>query len=272
MPFPTALDTGSSLPNPTTSSKTNSPSHAALHSAENVAIIATETKLGIGSSTPVANTLLFGTGAGTSAWTALTSAQLAATLSDETGTGSAVFATTPTLVTPKMDTINESTPTNGVTIDGLNIKDNALNTNNSVVTANITNGAVTANKLGTGATVATVLTSETTTSTSYVDLTTVTDTVTVTVGANGLLWVSIYCGMNNSGANYSGMSFTLSGANTQAASDTFAIAFNGSTIMRYGATFPLTGLNAGSTTVKAKYDVSAGTGTFVNRRISALPL
>lgn len=41
------------------------------------------------------------------------------------------------------DTINENTAANGVTIDGLNIKDSKLNTNNSVVTANITDDAVT---------------------------------------------------------------------------------------------------------------------------------
>lgn len=63
-----------------------------------------------------------------------------------TGTGNMVRATTPTLVTPKVDTINESTSANGVTVDGLNIKDGKLNTNNSVVTSNITNQAVDVNK------------------------------------------------------------------------------------------------------------------------------
>jgi hypothetical protein len=145
--FPTALDTSTQLPNPAAGNNTNSPSHSSLHGNENGAIIALETKVGIGATTPAANTLLFGTGAGTSSWTALTSAQLAATLSDETGTGSVVFANTPTLITPKVDTINENTPANGVTIDGLNIKDNKLNTNNSVVTANITDANVTNPKL-----------------------------------------------------------------------------------------------------------------------------
>src|SRR3990167_5658565 len=44
--------------------------------------------------------------------------------------------TTPTLTTPKVDTINEETSANGVTVDGLNIKDGALTTANSVITAN----------------------------------------------------------------------------------------------------------------------------------------
>lgn len=46
----------------------------------------------------------------------------------------------PTLNT---DTVNEFTSGNGVTIDGLNIKDSKLNTNNSVVTANVTDAAIT---------------------------------------------------------------------------------------------------------------------------------
>lgn len=49
-----------------------------------------------------------------------------------------------------VDAIGEHTVANGVTIDGLNIKDGALNTNNSVVTSNITDSAVTPAKLLTG--------------------------------------------------------------------------------------------------------------------------
>lgn len=45
------------------------------------------------------------------------------------------------------NTINENTAANGVTIDGLNIKDSKLNTNDSVVTANITDAAVTSAKI-----------------------------------------------------------------------------------------------------------------------------
>lgn len=48
---------------------------------------------------------------------------------------------------PKVDTISENTAANGVTIDGLNIKDNKLNTNDSVVTTNITDANVTSAKL-----------------------------------------------------------------------------------------------------------------------------
>lgn len=125
--FPGSLDDAVSLPNPTAVSKTNNPSHASQHANENDAIKAIEAKVGTGATTPSANTLLRGTGSGTSEWSAITSAQLAATISDETGTGSAVFANTPTLSTPKMDVINEATAAAGVTIDGVLLKDNKMN-------------------------------------------------------------------------------------------------------------------------------------------------
>jgi len=49
-----------------------------------------------------------------------------------------------------VDSISEFTSGNGVTVAGLNIKSGKLNSNNSVVTANITDGAVTPNKLQSG--------------------------------------------------------------------------------------------------------------------------
>lgn len=54
--------------------------------------------------------------------------------------------------TISVDAIAEFTAANGVTVDGMNIKDGKLNTNNSVVTSNITDAAVTPAKLiaGTG--------------------------------------------------------------------------------------------------------------------------
>jgi len=59
---------------------------------------------------------------------------------------------TPTINNPSLNTdaINEFTAANGVNIDGLSIKDSKLNTNDSVVTANITNSAVTYAKVATG--------------------------------------------------------------------------------------------------------------------------
>lgn len=274
--FPASLDTVTQLPNPAVGNNTNSPSHASLHGNENGAIIAIEGKVGIGATTPAANQLLFGTGTGTSAWQGLTSAQLASILSDETGSGSAVFATTPTLVTPKVDTINENTPGNGTTIGGVNIKSGALNTNNSVVTANITNGAVTANKLATGAATAYVATAESLNTTGYTDLTTITDSVTVTIGANGLALVALasYC-INTTSATIAYAGFAMSGTNTLAASDKYAMyyqSFANSAFHKMGITFLMTGLSAGSTTFKMKYKASGNFSTWQDRMISVVPL
>ncbi len=57
--------------------------------------------------------------------------------------------TTPVINNPtiNVDTISEFTGANGVTVDGLNMKDGKLNTNNSVVTTNITNDNITFIKL-----------------------------------------------------------------------------------------------------------------------------
>jgi hypothetical protein len=151
--FPASLDTSVSLPNPTGTNTQNNPDHAGLHTAENAAIIAAETKLGTGASVPAANTLLVGTGAGASAWSQLTSAQLAAILSDETGSGAAVFANTPVLITPKVDTINENTVGNGVTVGGVNLKSGAISTANSVPTVALQSNAVTSDKVAPGAVV-----------------------------------------------------------------------------------------------------------------------
>lgn len=85
---------------PTAGNTLNSPDHAQLHQSHNAEDVAIETKLGTGSSTPTANTLLKGTGTGTSAWGTLTSAVLAATVTDETGSGALVFGTAPTISAP----------------------------------------------------------------------------------------------------------------------------------------------------------------------------
>lgn len=98
--FPTSQDDSSTLPNPIAGNFTTAPDHAVLHSTENDAIKALEAKLGTGASTSTNNTFLIGNGTGTSAWSNLTSAQLAARVSDETGSGSLVFGTSPVITTP----------------------------------------------------------------------------------------------------------------------------------------------------------------------------
>lgn len=151
--FPTSLDT---LTNPSSGQFLNSPSHSSQHADANDAIEALEAKVGIGASTPTANNFLVGTGAGTSAWSktvpagAVVGTTDSQTLTNKTLTSPTI--NTPTIVNPTLqtDSISEYTGANGVTVDGMNIKDGKLNTNSSVVTANITDGAVTEPKVDNG--------------------------------------------------------------------------------------------------------------------------
>jgi hypothetical protein len=69
-----------------------------------------------------------------SAFAATTSAQLRGVISDETGTGSLVFATSPTLVTP---TINTSLVAGGASIDLLNTTATTVNAFGAATTLNI---------------------------------------------------------------------------------------------------------------------------------------
>jgi hypothetical protein len=119
-----------------------------------------------------------------------------------------------------------------------------------------------------------VSTSQSTTNTSYVDLTTAGPAVTVTTGTSAL--VAIYGGMQNSAATANvWMSFAVSGATTLAASDNTALGYDSPTAastVYHGAIHLVGGLTAGSNTFTAKYRVSAGTGTFNQRRLLVVPL
>lgn len=152
---------------------------------------------------------------------------------------------------------------------------------NSVDTAAIEDEAVTGDKIdfttmpSAGAGRSYVSTSQTTTSTSFVGLTTA-QAVTVTVGDSGALLVGISAeAVNNTAHTQSKISFALSGANTSSSDGTRYIYYQAYANNAGGAiagTFLLTGLTPGSTTATLQFSVTAGTGTFSNRTISALPL
>lgn len=121
--------------------------------------------------------------------------------------------------------------------------------------------------------VAKVATSQNTTSTSYTDLATSGPAVTLTTGTKAL--VIITCASANSDINRTCyMSYAVSGATTIAASDSVAaVNQNGgqTATMRYSAVSVPT-LTAGSNTFTAKYQVNAGTGSFVDREIFVINL
>lgn len=64
------------------------------------------------------------------------------TLTNKTFTSPVITGGSITNTTIAVDAISEYTPANGVTIDGLNVKDGKLNTANSVVTSNYTDGSI----------------------------------------------------------------------------------------------------------------------------------
>jgi hypothetical protein len=122
-----------------------------------------------------------------------------------------------------------------------------------------------------------VTTSETTTSATYVDLATSGPAVTLAAPPSGIIMVIVGCLGVNSTTNAQGlMSYATSGGATVAASDTnaawnkAATATNAETSEK---TTVITGLTAGTSyTFTAKYRTGAGTHTFLNRRIIAIPL
>lgn len=114
MSYPTSID---SIPQPTATSATNNPSASGVSVAQTTAIVALETKLGIGASTPATGDVLTSTANGTSTWATPsanvsnsgtpTSGQIAQWTSATvikglatTGTGDAVLATSPAITTP----------------------------------------------------------------------------------------------------------------------------------------------------------------------------
>ncbi len=126
--YPGALDT---LTNPTSSDTLNSPSHSAQHANSNDAIEAIEAKLGTGSSTATNNTVLRGTGSGSSAFAqAVLTTDVTGTLpvanggtgvTASTGTVAVVLSTSPTLVSPILGTPTSGTLTNctGLPVAGI---------------------------------------------------------------------------------------------------------------------------------------------------------
>jgi hypothetical protein len=122
-----------------------------------------------------------------------------------------------------------------------------------------------------GARVGFVGAAESTTSTAFTDLATLGPSVTIEVGASGVVLIEVGCGMRNGGGE-SAMGFAASGANALGAAFDRVVGTPLASNDRKGRVFTLTGLARGATTVTAKYAVTANTGTFFDRRVAAVPL
>jgi hypothetical protein len=117
---------------------------------------------------------------------------------------------------------------------------------------------------------------ESTTSASYVDLTTVGPSSTVYIGPSGKVLVMVSALMSNTAlGNQNFMTMSASGATTLAAADAQAAVFmapgsgGGATA---ASIWVGAGWSVGVTTFTAKYKVSAGTGTFSNRKLTVIPM
>jgi hypothetical protein len=109
--------------------------------------------------------------------------------------------------------------------------------------------------------------SEATSSTSYTNLATTGPAVTVTTGTRAL--ISLYANLSNTSAVGTFMSYSVNGATPD---DSTALLTQHVGGQRVSATILQTGLTAGSNTFIAKYKVTSGTGTYVDRRLSVIPL
>ena len=123
---------------------------------------------------------------------------------------------------------------------------------------------------------ATLTRTESTTSLAYTDLPTVGPTLPVVIPGSGRLFVSLTASaIGNASSTACFMSFAGAGTNNITATDANALVLAGSAQQRASATAVLIGLNAGNTTLTAKYKVSGGGAascTFANRSIMAIPL
>lgn len=80
--YPTSIDNGTSLPYPTSTDTLSSPDLSGGQDNQNDALIAVETKLGTGSSTPSGTYALVSTGTGSSAWSLATPTSALVGISD----------------------------------------------------------------------------------------------------------------------------------------------------------------------------------------------
>jgi hypothetical protein len=119
------------------------------------------------------------------------------------------------------------------------------------------------------------LSAGTTTSTSYTDSLTGAGGVSATITApqSGNVLVLLNGTLANSGANATYLSFRTSGGATEASSDEWSISHVGTSPERAGVSRLITGLTGGTSyTFTVQHKTAAGTATFDDRTIIAIPL
>lgn len=156
--YPTSLDNSTSLPYPSATSARNAPSLAGGQDNQNDSLIAIQTKLGIGSSTPTSGKFLTGTGTGTSSWANTVPAGTVVgtsdsqTLTNKTLTSPTISSPTITNATISTDLITGYTTSNTGTVYGIPITTGVINTAGtingaSLVASSVTSSALAANSV-----------------------------------------------------------------------------------------------------------------------------
>lgn len=227
--FPTSLDT---FTNPTSSDNLNTVAvpHATQHANANDAIEALEAKVGTGASTPSANTVLLGTGAGTSAFGAVPDAALVAGFLNPT-------------------TGHDHDGVDSAKVDGANL------VASSVPTASLAANAVTQRPgIAVGATG-----NATTTSVTYVDMAEMAITLTTTGGDLDVDFSTVV--RSDTAGQTVQIALSLDGAAEPAQSERKAHISSIDYTHCLATTWRFAGVAAGSHTVKGRWKVGGGTGT-----------
>jgi len=155
--FPTSLDNSTSLPYPSSGNFTNAPSLAGLNDNQNDALIATQTKVGIGASTPTSGKFLTGTGTGTSAWANTVPAGTVVgtsdsqTLTNKTLTSPTISSPVITNATISTDLITGYTTSNTGTVYGIPVTTGVINTAGTINGASLVSASVGSTALATNA-------------------------------------------------------------------------------------------------------------------------
>ena len=154
--YPTSLDNSTSLPYPSSTSARNAPSLAGGQDNQNDSLIALQTKLGIGASTPTSGKFLTGTGTGISSWANTVPAGTVVgtsdsqTLTNKTLTSPTISSPTITNATISTDLITGYTTSNTGTVYGIPITTGVINTAGTINGASLVANSITNASILTG--------------------------------------------------------------------------------------------------------------------------